>query len=155
MARHNVPPSLVSATTRAFPRPLSGPASTPSTASRHRRTRQQPRLRRGVLPFAPTSSLQFNYADAVDMDEIITSGSVAAALHPEFGAQDKTMDTTGDIDGKLDDTEEAEGEDDAVEVEPEPVPQKKGRKRKRAANAKPGEPAGKWTSKEDECLTEA
>ncbi|KAE8800670.1 putative methionyl-tRNA synthetase [Hordeum vulgare] len=56
-----------------------------------------PSLRRGVLPFTPTSSLQFNYADATDMEEIITSGSVADESHPEFGAQDETMDTIDDI----------------------------------------------------------
>ncbi|KAE8768822.1 putative methionyl-tRNA synthetase [Hordeum vulgare] len=109
-----------------------------------------PSLRRGVLPFAPTSSLQFNYADAANMDEIITSGSVTAPSHLEFGMQDETMDTTGDIDNEVDDAEEEEGE-----VEPEPSPQKKGRKRKRAANAKPDEPRVKWTSKEDEYLAEA
>ncbi|KAE8801324.1 hypothetical protein D1007_23019 [Hordeum vulgare] len=106
-------------------------------------------LRRGVLPFAPTSSLQFNYADAADMDEIITSGSVATVSHPEFDAQDETMDTTDEIGDEIDNAEEEEGEDEAVEVEPEPVPQKKGRKRKRVANAKPPEPRVKWTSKED------
>ncbi|KAE8812878.1 putative methionyl-tRNA synthetase [Hordeum vulgare] len=37
----------------------------------------------GVFSFTPTLSLQFNYADA-DMDEIITSGSVVVASHPEF-----------------------------------------------------------------------
>ncbi|KAE8809881.1 putative methionyl-tRNA synthetase [Hordeum vulgare] len=111
-------------------------------------------LRRGVLPFAATSSLQFNYGDA-DMDEIITSGSVAAASHPEFGVQDETMDTTGDIDDELNDAEEEEGEKEAVEVEPERVSKKKGGKRKRVANAKPTERHVKWMSKEDECLVEA
>ncbi|KAE8785942.1 putative methionyl-tRNA synthetase [Hordeum vulgare] len=66
-----------------------------------------PSLRRGVLSFAPTSSLQFNYAAAADMDEIITRGSVVTA--PEFGTQDETMDTTGDIDDELDDAEEEGG----------------------------------------------
>ncbi|KAE8767595.1 putative methionyl-tRNA synthetase [Hordeum vulgare] len=42
-----------------------------------------PPLRRGVLPFTPTSSVQFNYTDA-DMDEIIKSGSITAASHSEF-----------------------------------------------------------------------
>ncbi|KAE8816608.1 putative methionyl-tRNA synthetase [Hordeum vulgare] len=113
-----------------------------------------PYLCRGILPFAPTSSLQFNYNDA-DMDEFITSGSVVAASHPEFGMLDETMDSTGDIDDELDDVEEEEGEEEVVEVEPEPVSQKKGRKRKRATNAKTAEPHIKWTSKEDECLAEA
>ncbi|KAE8779091.1 putative methionyl-tRNA synthetase [Hordeum vulgare] len=79
------------------------PSTYSSAASR------APSLRRGILPFAPSSSLQFNYANAADMDEIIMSGSVAAASHPEFGAQDETMDTTGDIDDELDDVEEEEG----------------------------------------------
>ncbi|KAE8775715.1 putative methionyl-tRNA synthetase [Hordeum vulgare] len=74
-------------------------------------------LRRGVLPFAPTSSLQFNYVDA-DMDEIITSGSVAAALHLEFGVQDETMDTAGDIDDELDDAEEEEGRKRRWSIDP-------------------------------------
>ncbi|KAE8811380.1 putative methionyl-tRNA synthetase [Hordeum vulgare] len=86
------------------------------------------------------------------MDEIITSGSVAAASQLEFGAQDETMETTCDIDDQLDDEEEGEGE--VVEVEPKLVPNK-GRKRKWAANAKPAEPRVKWMSKEDECLAEA
>ncbi|KAE8793795.1 putative methionyl-tRNA synthetase [Hordeum vulgare] len=81
-----------------------------------------PSVLHGVLPFAPTSPLQFNYVDAADMDEIITSGSVAAASHPEFGVQDEKMDTCGYIDDELDNTEEEEGEDKAVEVEPELVP---------------------------------
>ncbi|KAE8819061.1 putative methionyl-tRNA synthetase [Hordeum vulgare] len=72
-------------------------------------------LCRGVLQFAPASSLQFNYADT-DMDEIITSGSVAATSQPKFGVQDETMDTTGDMNDEIDDAEEEEGE-----VEPEPV----------------------------------
>ncbi|KAE8767397.1 putative methionyl-tRNA synthetase [Hordeum vulgare] len=63
---------------------------------------------RCVLPLAPTSSLHFNNADA-DMDEIITSGSVAVASHLKFGVQEETMVTTGDIDDDLDDTEEEEG----------------------------------------------
>ncbi|KAE8819447.1 putative methionyl-tRNA synthetase [Hordeum vulgare] len=113
-----------------------------------------PSMRRGVLPFTPTSSLQFNYVAAADMNEIITSGTVAAASHPKFGAQDETMDTTSDIDDDLDDAKDG-GEYEAVEVEPEPVSHKKGRKRKRAANSKPAEPRVKWTSKKDECLTEA
>ncbi|KAE8784932.1 putative methionyl-tRNA synthetase [Hordeum vulgare] len=112
-------------------------------------------MRRGVLPFAPTSSLQFNYADAANMDEIITSGSIAAGSHLEFGTQDDTMDTIDDIDDELDDAEEGEGEDEAMEVEPEPMPQKKGRKRKQATNAKLAGPRVKWTSMEDECLAEA
>ncbi|KAE8821630.1 putative methionyl-tRNA synthetase [Hordeum vulgare] len=41
-------------------------------------------LCRGVLPFAPSSSLQFNHTDA-EMDEIITSGSIVAASYPGFG----------------------------------------------------------------------
>ncbi|KAE8802540.1 putative methionyl-tRNA synthetase [Hordeum vulgare] len=113
-----------------------------------------PSLHRAVLPFMPTSSLQFNYADA-DMDEIITSGSVVAVSHPDFGVQDETTDTTGNIDDELDDTEEEEGEEEALEVEPKPVPKNKEGKRKRAANAKPVEQCVKWTSKEDECLVEA
>ncbi|KAE8799962.1 putative methionyl-tRNA synthetase [Hordeum vulgare] len=112
-------------------------------------------LHRGVLPFVPTSSLQFNYVD-VDMDEIIMNGSVASASHPEFGGQDETMDTNGDIDDELDDAEEEEeGEEEPVEVEPEVVPKKKEGKRKRAAYAKLAEPCVKWTSKEDKCLAEA
>ncbi|KAE8774458.1 D-2-hydroxyglutarate dehydrogenase, mitochondrial [Hordeum vulgare] len=113
-----------------------------------------PSMCRGILPFAPTSSLQFNYADAADMDEIITSGSVATASHPEFGAQDETMDTIGDIEMSST-TPRRGGEDETLEVELEPGPQKKGRKRKREANAKPVEPRVKWGSKEDECLAEA
>ncbi|KAE8794750.1 putative methionyl-tRNA synthetase [Hordeum vulgare] len=107
-------------------------------------------------PLTTDVALGFNYADPdVDMDEIITSGSVTTASHPEFDVQDETMDTTGDIDDELDDAEEEEGEEEAVVVEPEPGPKKKGGKRKRAANAKPAEPRVKWTSKEDECLAEA
>ncbi|KAE8782819.1 putative methionyl-tRNA synthetase [Hordeum vulgare] len=113
-----------------------------------------PSLCHGILPFAPTSLLQFNYTNA-DMDEIITSGSVAAMLHREFGVQDETMESTDDIDDELDDTEEEEGEEEAVEVEPEPVPKKKGGKRKQAMISKPAEPHVKWTSKEDEFLAEA
>ncbi|KAE8818646.1 putative methionyl-tRNA synthetase [Hordeum vulgare] len=111
-------------------------------------------LRHGVLPFAPTSSLQFNYVDA-DMDEIITSGSAAVASHPEFGVKDETMDTTSDIDDELDDNEEDNGEEEATEVEPELVSKKKGRRINRVANAKRAEPRVKWTSKEDECRPEA
>ncbi|KAE8808580.1 D-2-hydroxyglutarate dehydrogenase, mitochondrial [Hordeum vulgare] len=114
-----------------------------------------PSLRRGILPFAPTLSLELSYADAAGMDEIITSGSVATASHPEFDTQDETMDTTGNIDDELDDIEEGEGEDEAMEVEPELVPQKKEMKIKRATDSKPAEPRVKWTSKEDECLAEA
>ncbi|KAE8774791.1 putative methionyl-tRNA synthetase [Hordeum vulgare] len=88
------------------------------------------------------------------MDEIITSGSVAVASHPEFNAQDETMDTIGDIDDELDDAKE-EREEEAVEVEPEPMSHKKGTKRKRAANAKLAKPHVKWTSKEDKCPVEA
>ncbi|KAE8802914.1 putative methionyl-tRNA synthetase [Hordeum vulgare] len=88
------------------------------------------------------------------MHEIITSGSIAIALHPEFGVEHETTNTVGDIDDMLDDAEE-EGEEEVVEVEPEPVLKKKGRERKRAMNAKPAEPRVKWTSKEDECLAEA
>ncbi|KAE8818648.1 putative methionyl-tRNA synthetase [Hordeum vulgare] len=61
-----------------------------------------PSLHRVVLPLAPTPSLQFNYADA-DMHEIMTSGFVVAASHPEFGVHDETMDTTSDIDDELND----------------------------------------------------
>ncbi|KAE8819784.1 putative methionyl-tRNA synthetase [Hordeum vulgare] len=100
-------------------------------------------------PLAVDAALGFNYVDA-DVDEIITSGSVAVASHPEFGVQDETMDTTDDIDDELDDAKE-----EAVEVEPEPVTKKKGSKRKRAVHAKPAEPHVKWMSKEGECLAEA
>ncbi|KAE8805237.1 putative cysteine-rich receptor-like protein kinase 20 [Hordeum vulgare] len=96
----------------------------------------------------------FNYTDA-NIDEIITSGSVAAASHLEFGGQDETMDTTDDIDDNLDDAKEEEGEGVAVEVDSKPVPKKKGRKRKHAANAWPVGPRVKWMSKKDECLGEA
>ena len=37
----------------------------------------------------------------------------------------------------------------------DPTPSRKRRKKKRAANASPGEPRVKWTSKEDGCLAEA
>ncbi|KAE8779644.1 putative methionyl-tRNA synthetase [Hordeum vulgare] len=67
-----------------------------------------PPLHRGALPFMPGSALQFNHTDS-DMDEIITSGSVAAASCSGFGVQDETMDTTGDIDDELDDAEEEGG----------------------------------------------
>ncbi|KAE8786207.1 putative methionyl-tRNA synthetase [Hordeum vulgare] len=87
------------------------------------------------------------------MDEIITSGSIATASHPEFDVQDETMDTAGDIDDELDDAEEEEGEEDVVGVEP--MLKKKGGNRKRMANAKPTEPRVKWMSKEYECLDEA
>ncbi|KAE8816667.1 hypothetical protein D1007_05679 [Hordeum vulgare] len=71
----------VSAMTRALPHPAFSTTSTPGTTTRRRRTpaaSPAPSRRRGVLLFASTLSLQFNYTDA-DMDEIITSGSVAAA----------------------------------------------------------------------------
>ena len=35
------------------------------------------------------------------------------------------------------------------------APTRKGKQKKRWANARPGEPRVKWTSKEDECLAEA
>ncbi|KAE8767283.1 hypothetical protein D1007_61389 [Hordeum vulgare] len=73
-----------------------------------------PSMRCGILPFAPTLSLQFDYADTADMDEIIMSGSVAAASHTEFVVQDEIMHTTGDIDDELDNVEEGEGEDEAL-----------------------------------------
>ncbi|KAE8816308.1 putative methionyl-tRNA synthetase [Hordeum vulgare] len=113
-----------------------------------------PSLSRGVLPFAPTSVPQFNHTD-IDMDEIITSGSITIASYPGFGVQEETMDTVDDIDDELDDAEEEEGKEELVEVEPEPVPKKKEGKRKWASNAKPTKPHVKWTSKEDECLLKA
>ncbi|KAE8788125.1 putative methionyl-tRNA synthetase [Hordeum vulgare] len=88
------------------------------------------------------------------MDEIITSGSVAAASHSEFGVQSETMDIADDIGDEIDDAGEKEGDEEAVEVESEPVP-KKERKRRRAVNDKPAEPRVKWTSREGECLDEA
>jgi hypothetical protein len=151
---HGAPPRASPSTpTSALPPPHSPPASTPSTATRRRRT--QPRLRRGALPFAHDSEPQFSNTDATDadMDEIITSGSVAAVSCPGFHAQDDTMDA--DMDDELDDAEEEGKEDEQAEEEAEPAPTTKGRKRKRAANARPGEPRVKRTSKEDECLAEA
>ncbi|KAE8813034.1 putative methionyl-tRNA synthetase [Hordeum vulgare] len=82
-------------------------------------------LRRRVLPFAPTSSLKFNYADA-EMGEIIASGSVAAVLYPEFGVQDETMDTSGEMDDELDDAEEEEGKEEVVETEWNPCRRRRG-----------------------------
>ena len=79
-----------------------------------------------------------------DMEEIIMSGSVAAASYPGFHAQEDTMDTTGDMDDELDDAKE----------ELEPAPARKGKKKERGANARTGEPRVKWTSKEDEYLVE-
>ena len=83
------------------------------------------------------------------MDDIITSGSVAAAASPGFNAQEDTMDLIGDMDDELDYGEEAEEE----EEEPVPTPARKGKKKKRAART--GLPHVKWASKEDECLAEA
>ncbi|KAE8796288.1 putative methionyl-tRNA synthetase [Hordeum vulgare] len=103
---------------------------------------------------APTYSSATSPRHGRDHHERLRRCRVAAASHPEFGAQDETIETISNIDDQLDNDDEGEGEDEAVEAEPEPLP-KKGRKRKRAANAKPAEPRVKWTSKEDECLAEA
>ena len=84
------------------------------------------------------------------MDDIITTGSAAAAASPGFTAQDDTMDLNGDMDGELDYGEE---EPEEEEEEPVPAPTRKGKKKKRAART--DEPRVKWTSKEDECLAEA
>ena len=88
------------------------------------------------------------------MDEIITSGSVAAASCPGFHVQDETMETGVNMDDELDNVEEGEEEEQAAE-EMELAPGAKGRKKKCAATARPGEPHVKWTSKEDDCLAEA
>ncbi|KAE8811294.1 putative methionyl-tRNA synthetase [Hordeum vulgare] len=68
-------------------------------------TSPAPPLGRGALPFVPSLELQFNQTDT-DMDEIITSGSVAVASCPGFSVQGETMDTAGDINDELDDAEE-------------------------------------------------
>ncbi|KAE8775335.1 putative methionyl-tRNA synthetase [Hordeum vulgare] len=87
-----------------------------------------PPLRRGALPFVPSSTPQFSHTDA-DMDGIITSGSVTAASCLGFGMQDETMDTIID----MDDAEEQEEGEERAEAEPKPA--SKTRKKKRAPNA--------------------
>ncbi|KAE8786157.1 putative methionyl-tRNA synthetase [Hordeum vulgare] len=59
-------------------------------------------------PLVADAALGFNDTDA-DLDEIITSGFVAAASYPGFSVQDETMDTADDTDDGLDDIEEEEG----------------------------------------------
>ncbi|KAE8778310.1 hypothetical protein D1007_48823 [Hordeum vulgare] len=84
MAHRNVSPPSASATTRALPPPvfnadLNTQYSYSSQA--YLSASPAPPLHRGALPFVPGSALEFNHTDA-DIDEIITSGSVAAASCP-------------------------------------------------------------------------
>ncbi|KAE8805386.1 Malonyl-coenzymeanthocyanin 3-O-glucoside-6''-O-malonyltransferase [Hordeum vulgare] len=70
----------------------------------------------GFNPGPRTPSPVFNaglntrHIDA-DMDEIITSGFVAATSFPGFGVQDEATDTAVDMDDELGNAEEEEGEE--------------------------------------------
>ena len=88
------------------------------------------------------------------MDNIIATGSTAAAASPGFATQDEVVDLSSDMEAEFgyvygDDAQEPEEE----EEEPAPDPMKGRQKKKQAA--RPGEPRIKWTSKEEECLAEA
>ncbi|KAE8773893.1 putative methionyl-tRNA synthetase [Hordeum vulgare] len=48
------------------------------------------------------------------MDEIITSGSVTTVPYPGFAVQDRTIDTGGNKDDKVDNTEEEEGKEEQM-----------------------------------------
>ncbi|XBH70195.1 hypothetical protein VPH35_097910 [Triticum aestivum] len=115
-----------------------------------------PPLRRGALLFSQASSSHLSDTDATeaDMNDIITTGSAAAAASPGFTAQDDTIDLNGDMDDELDYGEEEPEEEDEDEEETAPAPARKGKKKKKRA-ARTGEPRIKWASKEDECLDEA
>ncbi|KAE8780690.1 putative methionyl-tRNA synthetase [Hordeum vulgare] len=79
------------------------------------------------------------------MDKIIMIILAAAPSCHVFCTQEDTLDNAGD-------TEDVE---DEVEEEQPAAPAAKGRRKGWSSNAKPGEPRVKWTSKKDECLTEA
>ena len=96
------------------------------------------------------------------MDDIIATGSTAAAASPGFATQDEVVDISGGMEAELgyvygedvqeaQEPEEEEGEEEEEESAPDPT---KGRQKKKRA-ARPGEPRIKWTSKEEECLAEA
>jgi hypothetical protein len=124
-----------------------------------------PALRRGPLSFSngmPPPN------DGV-MHDMITSGSMAAALSPGFftqeearateavaarGAIDDQNDGFGDITQDVDEEEEEQADLDEEDDAPEPMPTSKGRK-KRKKNSPPAEPRIKWMGKEEECLAEA
>ncbi|XP_048565776.1 uncharacterized protein LOC125545785 [Triticum urartu] len=116
-----------------------------------------PHLRRGPLPFSHLGDADDTGAD---MDNIIATGSTAAAASPGFATQDEVVDLNGDMEVELgyvygEDAHEAQEpeEEEEEEEEPAPVPMKGRQKKKRAARS--GEPRIKWTSKEEECLAEA
>ncbi|XP_020162209.1 uncharacterized protein [Aegilops tauschii subsp. strangulata] len=132
---------------RASPSSLNPDQRTHSPAFTDVQYPRTPPLCRGALHFSQASSLHFSNPDATEagMEEIITSGSAAAAS-PGFQAQDDTTDLAGDMDDELDYGEEEE--------EPAPAPARKG-KRRSGGGGRTGEPRVKWASKEDECLAEA
>ncbi|KAE8799945.1 hypothetical protein D1007_24565 [Hordeum vulgare] len=66
-----------------------------------------PSLRRGVLPFVPTLSLQLTTRMPTWTRSSQATPSPPAS-HSEFGMRDETMDTTDNIDNELDDAEEGE-----------------------------------------------
>ncbi|XBI26317.1 hypothetical protein VPH35_051063 [Triticum aestivum] len=121
-------------------------------------TTPTPHLYRGPLPFSHLGNADDTGAD---MDDIIATGSAAAASSPGFATQDEVVDLSGDMEAELgyvygDDAQEPEEEEEdeeEEEEEPAPVPTKGRQKKKRAARS--GEPRIKWTSKEEECLAEA
>ncbi|XBI53787.1 hypothetical protein VPH35_035951 [Triticum aestivum] len=113
-----------------------------------------PPFRRGVLPFSHLGDTDETEAD---MDDIIATGSTAAAASPGFVTPDDTVDLSGGMDGELGYVygEEEQEEEDEEEEEEEPltVPARRRKKKKRASRS--GEPRIKWASKEEECLAEA
>jgi hypothetical protein len=116
-----------------------------------------PALRRGPLPFGATAAPN----DEV-MNEMIDSGSAAAAASPGFFTQEEARATATvaernrwveDVaDGSQAVEEEEEEEPTQVEVADDNPP--KGKK-KRKKDAPPAEPRIKWTPREEECLAEA
>ncbi|XBI10874.1 hypothetical protein VPH35_138039 [Triticum aestivum] len=119
-----------------------------------------PLLRRGALPFSHLGDTDETEAD---MDDIIATGSAAAAASPGFVTPDDTVDLSGGMDGELgyvygeeeqeEQEEEDEEEEEEKEEEPATVPARRRKKKKQAARS--GEPHIKWASKEEECLAEA
>ncbi|KAK1642354.1 hypothetical protein QYE76_060159 [Lolium multiflorum] len=116
-----------------------------------------PALRRGPLPFGATAAPN----DEV-MNEMIDSGSAAAAVSPGFFTQEEARATAAvaernrwvdDVaDGSQPVEEEEEEEPTQVLVADGNPP--KGKK-KRKKDVPPAEPRIKWTPREEECLAEA